>query len=137
MKFIVEKIASGFLFGIGLSVVLGATYYYLTNAISSSAMAEYNFEPKAIEIVKHKKIEREGKLVILGEVKNTTAADAKGVNVNVELFLNGEFIKHCDQSINGGVASGEARNFELSCGGGCKNNPILEHDSYDVYITGY
>ncbi len=137
MKLIFEKVFHGFLYGLGFSVVLGVVYYYLTLQMTSEAMSLYTFETEAIEVTKHRKIERDGKLLVLGEVKNVSEFQAKGVTVNVDLYLNDEFVKQCDETINGGLPSGETRNFEVSCGGGCKNNPIVEHDTYDVYITGY
>jgi hypothetical protein len=137
MKEIIKKILHGFLIGFGFSVALGATYYFVTQELTESAMSAYSFEEGTIEITKHKKIERDGKLLILGEVTNTGSDQAKGVNVVVDLYLGDEFVKQCDESITGGVAAGETRNFEMSCGGGCKKNPIVEHDSYEMYVSGY
>lgn len=135
MKFILEKIFHGFLLAIGFGVVLGGVYYYMTQFMIES-MNEYSFKTETIKITKQRKIERDNKLLILGELKNTGEQQAKGVNVNVDLYLKNEFVKQCNKHISGGVSKGETRNFEITCGGGCKKNPIVEHDSYKIYITG-
>lgn len=137
MKEILNKVFNGFLTGLGFSIVLGATYYYVTQQLTEDAMSIYSFEPDTVEITEHRKIDREGKLLILGEVKNSGDSQAKGVSVIVDLYLNDEFVKQCDESISGGVPSGETRNFEISCGGGCSRNPLVEHDSYKIYVSGY
>lgn len=137
MKEIIKKIFHGFLVGLGFSAVLGATYYFVTRELTESALSAYSFEDGTIEISKHKKIERDGKLLILGEVTNIGTDQAKGVNVIVDLYLGDEFVKQCEESITGGVPASEFRNFEMSCGGGCSKNPIVEHDSYKIYISGY
>lgn len=137
MKEIIKKILHGFLIGLGFSVALGGTYYYVTQELTESAMSAYSFEEGTIEFTKHKKTERDGKVLILGEVTNNGSKQAKGVNVIVDLYMGEEFVKQCDESITGGVPAGESRNFEMSCGGGCKKNPIVEHDSYKIYVSGY
>lgn len=137
MKELCRKVLHGFLFGVGFSIALGATYYYVTQKLTESAMSVYSFEEGTVKVIKHRKIERDGKLLILGEASNTGDAQAKGVNVVVDLYLNDEFVKQCNESITGGIAPEESRNFEISCGGGCKKNPIVEHDSYEIYVSGY
>jgi len=137
MKTILYKIFNGFLTGLGFSVALGITYYYLTQKMTEDAMSMYSFEAETVEVSKSRKLERDGKLLILGEVKNIGEDRAKGVNVTVDLYLGEEFVKQCDESISGGIPAGEARNFEVSCGGGCAKNPIVEHDSYEIYVSGY
>ncbi|MBQ0799289.1 MAG: hypothetical protein KBT63_08370 [Porticoccaceae bacterium] len=121
----------------GFSVVLGFSYYYLTQKMIEEAMGMYSFEPKMINISKHRKIERNDKLLILGEIKNIGENKAKDINVTVDLYLGDEFVKQCDEGIRGGVPAGETRNFEISCGGGRAKNPIVEHDSYKIYVSGY
>ena len=137
MKSIFEKLFHGFLYGISFTIVLGGAYYYLTQKMASEAMSMYNFDNESIEVIEHRKIERDNKLLILGQVKNVSDIEVKGVTINVDLYLKGEFVKQCDERIKGGIPVGVTRNFELSCGGGCKTNPIVEHDSYEVFITGY
>lgn len=137
MKEIINKVFHGFLSGLGFSIILGGAYYFVTQQLTEDAMSLYSFEPETIEITKHRKVDREGKLLILGEVKNLGDNQAKGVNVTVDLYLNEEFVKQCDESIRGGVPSGDTRNFEISCGGGCSKNPVVEHDSYEIYVSGY
>lgn len=137
MMEILKKVLHGFLIGAGFSVALGATYYFVTQELTKSAMSAYSFEEGTIEITKHKKIERDDKLLVLGQLTNTGSEQAKGVNVVVDLYLGDEFVKQCSESITGGVPASESRNFEMSCGGGCKKNPIVEHDSYEIYVSGY
>ncbi|MFW5426437.1 MAG: hypothetical protein ACKE8R_04205 [Methylophagaceae bacterium] len=139
MKFIFEKIAHGFLFGIGLSLVLGIFLYFAYTAAEEymDASEDYSYPSDAdlIEITKHRELERDGKLLILGELKNIGEESTDAITLNVDLFQDGEFVKQCDEYLDGSLDAGEARNFELSCGGGCSNDSIVEHDSYKVYIT--
>ena len=100
------------------------------------AMSLYTFETEAIEVTKHRKIERDGKLLVLGEVKNVSDFQAKGVTVNVDLYLNDEFVKQCDETINGGLPSGETRNFEVSCGGGCVTLRDLKSWPFNIHFYG-
>jgi len=137
MKDILGKVFNGFLTGLGFSVVLGFVYYYITQQITQDAMSMYSFDPETVEISKHRKLEREGKLLILGEVSNVGENQAKGVNVIVDLYLNDEFVKQCDENISGGVPSYDTRNFEVFCSGGCSKSRIVKHDSYKIYVSGY
>ena len=137
MNTVVEKIFHGILYGIGFSVVLGGTYYFLTLKMTEEALSFYTFEPDTVSVNKHREIERDNKLLILGEAVNTSESDVKGVSINVDLYYNNEFVKQCSELINGSIQAGETRNFEVSCGGGCKNDSIVEHDSYKVYVTGF
>ena len=87
MKDILGKVFNGFLTGLGFSVVLGFVYYYITQQITQDAMSMYSFDPETVEISKHRKLEREGKLLILGEVSNVGENQAKGVNVSSTSIL--------------------------------------------------
>lgn len=137
MNTVVEKIFHGILYGIGFSMVLGVSYYFLTLKMTEEALSFYTFEPDTVSVNKHREIKRDNKLLILGEAANTSESDIKGVSINVDLYYNNEFVKQCSELINGSMQAGETRNFEVSCGGGCKNDSIIEHDSYKVYVTGF
>jgi len=136
MNMVTEKILHGFLFGIGFTVIAGGAYYVMTTTLYSDMMSGFSFGPKAIEVVEHRKIERDGKLIILGQLKNVSDNAASYVKANVDLFLNGQFVKQCDVSLNGVLHPSESRNFEITCGSNCEESPIVEHDSYSVYVTG-
>ena len=86
MKSVLSKIFQGFLTGVGFSIALGVAYYYVTQQLTADAMSMYSFEDGTVEITKHKKIERDGKLLILGEVQNNGENQAEGVNIVVDLF---------------------------------------------------
>jgi hypothetical protein len=137
MNTVVEKIFHGILYGIGFSLVFGGAYYFLTLKMTEEALSLYSFEPESVVVNKHRKIERDNKLLILGKVKNNSDSDAKGVNINVDLYYKDDFVKQCSELINGNIQAGKTRNFEMSCGGGCKNKPIVKHDSYKIYVTGF
>lgn len=132
-----KKILFGALFGLGFTVMLGGGYYYLTQKMMSETLSGISFKPGTVEITKDREIERDDRLLILGEVKNIGEANARGIKVTVDLYQDNEFVKQCSTSVNGELPPGETRNFEIKCGGGCKNSPIVEHDSYEVYVTGY
>ncbi|WP_339524607.1 FxLYD domain-containing protein [Pseudomonas sp. EA_35y_Pfl2_R111] len=136
MKSILNKIFNGMLYGIGFGLITGGIYYYVVIKTTEDAMSRYSFEDGAVEIIEHRKIERNDRLVILGKVTNVSDKPANNVTVNVDLFLNGDFVKQCDELIKGEISAGASRNFELVCGC-CNNAPIVEHDSYEVYLTGF
>lgn len=137
MKSVLEKVFHGALYGLGFGIIVGGIFYYLTNRLSNEAMSQFSTAPDAVEISSHRKLERDGKLLILGELKNTSDDDTRGIWVTVDLYLDNEFVKQCEESVRGTLAPGESRNVEISCGGGCKNNPIVEHDTYEIFITSY
>ena len=134
MKFIFSKILHGFLFGIGLSVALGVAYYYMTLQMMERMQEVYSPTTDFVEITKHRELERDEKLVFLGEVKNNGEEDVNSISLNVDLYKDGEFVKQCTDHISKLVA-GKTRNFEMTCGGGCSKNPIVEHDSYKISIV--
>ncbi|WP_394239148.1 FxLYD domain-containing protein [Pseudomonas anguilliseptica] len=136
MKSILRKIFHGMLYGIGFGLITGGIYYYLIIKSTEDAIGRYSFEDGAVEVIEHRKIVRNDRLVILGKVTNVSDRPANNVTVNVDLFLKGEFVKQCDDLIKGEISAGESRNFELVCGC-CNKAPIVEHDSYDVYLTGF
>jgi hypothetical protein len=137
MKTIFEKIFHGFLYGLGFSVIFGGFYYFITLQITEEAMNLYRFESDAVEITKDRKIERNGKLIILGEATNKDSDEVRGVRVVVDLYLKDEFVKQCSEYISGAIPVEGSRNFEISCGGSnCSTNPIVEHDSYKIYVSG-
>ena len=136
MKSILRKIFHGMLYGIGFGLITGGIYYYLVIKTTEDAIGRYSFEDGAVEVIEHRKIVRNDRLVILGKVTNVSDRPANNVTVNVDLFLKGEFVKQCDDLIKGEISAGESRNFELVCGC-CNKAPIVEHDSYDVDLTGF
>ncbi len=143
MKSVFEKIAHGFLFGIGLSLVLGVATYVMTIQAQKSMEESYSefsmpeSELGTIEIVEHRELERNGKLIILGAVKNTGEQANSSITIMVDLYQKGVFVKQCEEYINGSLTADATRNFEISCGGGCSNDPVIEHDSYKIYVTGF
>lgn len=137
MKNLINKLFNGFLLGLGFSIALGSTYYFLAKKMTEEAMDMYSFQPGTVAISKHHKVSRDGKIIILGSATNSGDTHAKGINVIVDLYLNDAFVKQCKKSISGGIPSKESRNFEISCGGGCSENPAVPHDAYKIYVAGF
>ena len=134
MNSIFKRIYHGFLFGIGFSIIVGAIYYFLTTYLTKQAWDGISFDASDIQIISHKKIERNGKLLVLGQIKNVSESKIRGVVIQVDLYANEEFVKQCVTYIRGTIEAASERNFQLSCYDG-KPGPIIEHDSYKIYVT--
>ncbi len=137
MKDAIKKIMHGSLFGIRIYIIFGAFYYFVTQQMTSQAIKQLSSSTDDIAITKHRKVMRDKKLVFLGEVKNNGDVNARAIKINVDLFLNDEFVKKCSKSLGGKLTPNALMNFELVCGGGCKSSPVVEHDSYKAYVTGF
>lgn len=135
MRSIFDKVFNGFLIGLGFTFPLGLAYYFLTFNLVSDIESDYDFDEQSIEIVKHREVIRKENLYVLGQVKNNGEKNAKGVSLNVDLFLKEEFVGQCRTSVSGPLKPNQSRNFEVLCAGGIRNTPFIEHDSYNIYVT--
>ena len=129
-----EKIFHGVLLGIGFSIVVGTIYYFLTIHLTRKAWDGLSYEATDIQIVSHKKVERNGEVLILGQIKNVSASKIKGITLQIDLFDNDEFVKQCIGYIRGALEASAERNFQVACGD--KNEPVVPNDSYTIYVTG-
>jgi len=135
MKFFLIKLVHGALLGLGFGMALFAVSHYTKPKAMDAVVDIYHTDLSgSIEITKHRELERDSMLIILGEIKNIGDIKNNSISVNVDLYQDGEFTKQCGKHIAGGLSAGEIRNFEMFCGGKL-NDSIVDHDSYKIYIT--
>lgn len=68
-----------------------------------------------------------------GEIHNKGKSPARGVNIEVNLFMGKKFVDQYTTYITGSIPPGGIRLFKISCG--CKGNPPAKHDSYKIEIS--
>ena len=93
-------------------------------------------EPTSKEIVLSDVEERkdDGRVSIIGTLKNSGTRPARGVQIEVDLFQKGKFVDQYSTYVSGSIAPGESRNFKVACG--CKDTPPAEHDSFKAQVRG-
>jgi hypothetical protein len=132
----------GFVIGVGFCVAAsGACYFayqYFRSTVESGSpsMVMSYTEPAPKEIILSDVEERNdnGRVSIIGTLKNTGARPARGVQIEVDLFQKGKFVDQYSTYIAGSIAPGESRNFKVACG--CKDTPPAEHDSFKAQVRG-
>lgn len=89
-----------------------------------------------LAVVKVEKFQNGDQVYFTGEIRNNSKKVARGVNVEVNLFLGDRFVDQYSTYITGSIQPGASRLFKISCG--CKGNPPAEHDAYKLQaIAGY
>jgi hypothetical protein len=129
----------GIMFGFGFCIAAGVLYFafqattqespqYSATAISAPA-EDNHFAFRDVEEIK-----RNGRSYFIGSVKNNGSSPARGVSVEINLFLKNKFVDQYSSYVTGGIEPGEERYFKVSCG--CKDEPPAEHDSYKIGVVG-
>ncbi len=75
----------------------------------------------------------DGKTYFTGAIENRGKRPARAVQVEVNLFRNGEFVDQYTTYVSGNVVPGASRYFKVSCG--CKDSPPAKHDSFKVQLV--
>jgi hypothetical protein len=132
----------GIMFGFGFCIAAWVLYFAFqakTQEISQSrgdtattisAPAKDNhFAFRDVEEIK-----RNGRSYFIGSVKNNGSSPARGVSVEINLFLKNKFVDQYSSYVTGDIGPGEERYFKVSCG--CKDEPPAEHDSYKIGVVG-
>ena len=90
---------------------------------------------KEVELVAVNVEERnlDGRTYFTGAVENRGQRPARAVQVEVDLFRNGEFVDQYTTYVPGSVVPGAPRYFKVSCG--CKDTPPAKHDAFKVQIV--
>ncbi len=130
-KNIFTKISIGLIQGVGFGLV----FYYLTNYNSNRKLTEIlnathdNKRLEKIDILNLNEVIRDGKMFILGSLKNNNSSGQRVITIQVDFFdKNKVFIEQCKENIKGTLESNEERNFKISC------ESFVEYDSYNVYL---
>lgn len=131
LKNIFSKISMGLIQGVGFGLV----FYYLSNYDSNSRLTELiksthdNKRLEKIDIQNLNEVTRDGKMFVLGSIKNNNPSGQRVITVQVDFFdKNKVFIEQCKEGIKGTLESQEVRNLKITC------DSIVEHDSYKVYL---
>jgi hypothetical protein len=137
MKTGAAKILSGALLGLGFSAPFLGIYFYTTNQIQKTMMEQFTGSEediKKVEIINHKDKKMEHKLIVLGAVKNNSTGVVKNIKIEVEFFMNGEFVDECTEYIGHKIAPEQVENFKVSCG--CSSNyEAPKYDDYTLRVT--
>lgn len=146
MKNAIATIIRGFLLGLGFAIAaIGATlvaqtYWMNKYGIAADGGAGVDSHGEAVrkDIVLSDVEEQkgDGRVSVIGTLKNTGSRPARGIQIEVELFQRGKFVDQYSTYISGSVAPGESRHFKVACG--CKDSPPAEHDSFKAEVrSGY
>lgn len=85
---------------------------------------------KTSDVTEHN---QEGKIYFTGSIENTGKDNARGVQIEVNLFDGERFVDQYSTVISGYVPAGGKRYFKVSCG--CKDAPPAKHDAFKVAIV--
>lgn len=129
-----RKIGTGLLYGIGIGASVTAITYFMTERMTASVWNGAALEK--VVVSKHEEVKRDGAVFILGTVENHAADPLRAASIEVDLFdKSGKFVDQCTEYLKGSLKPGEARNFKVSCGG-CKERPVVAHESYKIRVVG-
>ena len=130
LKSMRDKIFIGLIQGIGFGLVFGVLYNYTSNASLEKIIdkAHDNSKLKNIAIQNLNEVERDGKMHILGSLKNNNQDGQRVLTVQADFYDNNTFVEQCRKNIKGTLKPQEERTFKISCDG------IVKHDSYEVYL---
>lgn len=102
----------------------------------SDSRDQADVNPGDLSIVKVEKFLVGEQVYFTGEIKNNSKKIARGVSVEVNLFLGERFVDQYSTYVSGAIPVGGSRLFKISCG--CKGAPPAEHDSFKLQIiAGY
>lgn len=131
---VAQKIGLGFLYGIGFGISAGAIYHFVSENMMASAWNDAAVQK--VIVTKHEKVKRGESVHVLGTIENQGTDSVRIINVQVDLFdKNGKFVEQCAEYIKGSIRAGESVNFKATCSG-CKDKPVVEHETYKVRVTG-
>lgn len=128
---IFSKILFGFLFGIGLSISLFASFYSMQKT-SRDALTSIN-QTKELEITWHEDISSSDRLQFRGSIKNNGKEMKRFLKLEVEFYNKDVFIYESFGQIQSKIEPGEEENFILVC----KNRETKCEDEYDILNEEY
>jgi hypothetical protein len=142
MRNVLATIAKGLLFGIGFCIAAWGTYFVVDRYWTehySSAPRSATYEDREAATIKNLALSDleeirspDGRVSIIGAVKNNGSKAVRNVEIEAELFQKGKFVDQYSTYLRGVIGPGESRNFKIVCG--CKDTPPAEHDSYKVHL---
>lgn len=103
-------------------------------ASDETLQGDQQASPSDLTISKVERFQNGDQVYFTGEIKNNGKKDARGVNVEVNLFMGERFVDQYSTYISGSISAGGTRLFKVSCG--CKGSPPAEHDSFKLQVLG-
>lgn len=135
IKIFLQKFGSGLFIGI----VAGATAGFIFGVLSMVMTQSLWNDAKTLgqlSITQDREVNRNGRTVILGNIKNQSEDTIRMFKLKVDLYdANGSFVEQCTEYMSD-LHSGKQTNFKVSCKS-CDSNKTVEHSSYKIYIDGY
>ena len=136
MKFFLNKIIYGFLFGLGLSLaVIISAYVYdqLVNDDDSNEKKTFSNDAGLTVIDQHQ-IVRDSALVILAKIENKGSDTWQRITIEAEIFdKDGVFVDECATSIREKLRPAESENFDIYCSG-WKDNDLSDIGEINLII---
>ncbi len=143
---VIKKIFDGFLYGIGISVILVGTVYLVENIFTDpdvygdygmlaecTSYEDCSDEAGLTLTITGENIDAEN-FILLGNVNNTSDIDWSSVKVKAELFdSDNNFIDECSETLDRKVFSGEKVNFKLACSS-CSRVDLTNYSYYKAEI---
>lgn len=74
-----------------------------------------------------------GQLYFTGKVENKTRSPRRGVQIDVNLFLQKQFVDQYSTFVSGTIAPGAVRYFKVSCN--CREVGVPQYDAYKVQVV--
>jgi hypothetical protein len=129
-KTIVTKIFLGFFIGMGFGLALGVVlhYSYKSGIKDIFDAAHDTSKYKNIAIENLNEVVRDGKMYILGSLKNNNSEALYVVSVQADFYDKNVFVEQCSTNIKGNLKPQEERNFKISC------DSTVQHDRNKVYL---
>jgi len=143
-----SNLLKGFLFGIGFMAVAIAGSRYLTHPFerpltvviadkatqaSQMAGADYREDLTIVSYLCYKELKTMSQLNILGKIKNTGNITWNAIEIQAELFNNGQYVDECQEYIRV-LNPNEEDNFKITCGQ-CNDYKIPDYDKLVVKVA--
>ncbi len=131
IKAFFQKFGSGLFIG----MVAGISAGFIFSVILMLLYRPYENDAETIEklsITQDREVDRNGRTVILGNIKNNSENTMRLLSLKVDLYdKNGTFVDQCTEYLSD-LHSGKQTNFKVSCKK-CDHNKTVEHSSYKIY----
>jgi hypothetical protein len=135
IKIVLKKFGSGLFIGITAGITAGFIFAVVSIKMSQSFWDSKETLQK-LTISQDREIERNGRTVILGNIKNNSDEMVRMYKLKVDLFdVNETFVEQCTEFMST-LHSGKQTNFKVSCKT-CDNNKTVKHASYKIYVGEY
>ncbi|WP_428737571.1 FxLYD domain-containing protein [Sulfurimonas sp.] len=135
IKIFLQKFGNGLFIGLIAGITAGFIFAFVSMKMSQSFWVSAETIEK-LTISEDREVERNGRTVILGNIKNNSNEMVRMYKLKVDLFdANETFIEQCTEFMST-LHSGKQTNFKVCCKNS-DNNKTIQHTSYKIYATEY